>query len=117
MEPFRAFIKPFDAPRRTVKIKIYVLIFSLRLGLGREGLNSNISQVCITLQLLPLIYGQKHLTIITKNVPQKFQWYVLWGSSPWIETKLSVHMTYRGRTGHLLNILRMFNLDPASMGF
>ena len=36
---FYAFIKPFEAPQRSVKIKIY-LIFSLRPGLGRKGLKT-----------------------------------------------------------------------------
>ena len=34
---FTAFIKSFEAPQRSVKLK-FKLIFSLRLGLGREGL-------------------------------------------------------------------------------
>ena len=38
MKAFKAFIKPFDAPQQYVKIKIYVNFFSLRPGLGREGL-------------------------------------------------------------------------------
>ena len=37
MKAFKAFIKPFDTPQRSVKIKL-TLIFSLRPGLGREGL-------------------------------------------------------------------------------
>ena len=32
----KALIKPFEAPQRSVKIEI--VIFSLRLGLGQEGL-------------------------------------------------------------------------------
>ena len=36
---FKAFIKPFDVPQRSVKIKIN-LIFSLRPILGREGLKA-----------------------------------------------------------------------------
>ena len=35
----KAFIKPFEVTQRSVKIKMK-LIFSLCLGLGREGLNS-----------------------------------------------------------------------------
>ena len=34
----KAFIKPFEALQRSVKMK-FNLIFSLRPGLGREGLN------------------------------------------------------------------------------
>ena len=37
MKALKAFIKPFEAPQRSVKIKIYVK-FSLHPGLGREGL-------------------------------------------------------------------------------
>ena len=37
MKALKAFIKPFKAPQRSTKIKIK-LIFSLRLGSGREGL-------------------------------------------------------------------------------
>ena len=39
MKAFKAFIKPFEAPQRSVKIKLN-LIFSLRLGLGGEGLRT-----------------------------------------------------------------------------
>ena len=35
---FKAFIKPFEAPQRSVKKK-FTLIFSLRPGLGQEQLN------------------------------------------------------------------------------
>ena len=45
-----AFIKPFAAPQRSVKIKIE-LNFSLRPGLGREGLNFS-------------VYPKNHLTQI-----------------------------------------------------
>ena len=38
MKAFRALIKPFEVPQRSVKIKFH-LIFSLRQALGREGLN------------------------------------------------------------------------------
>ena len=38
MTAFKAFIKPLEAPQRSVKIK-FNLIFSLRPGLGREGLS------------------------------------------------------------------------------
>ena len=37
MKAFKALIKPFQAPRRSVKKK-FKLIFSLRPGLGWEGL-------------------------------------------------------------------------------
>ena len=40
---FKAFIKHFEAPQRRVKIKTYVN-FSLRPGLGREGLIAYQSQ-------------------------------------------------------------------------
>ena len=36
---FKAFIKPFETPQRSVKIK-FKSIFSFCLGLGREGLNT-----------------------------------------------------------------------------
>ena len=36
-----AFIKLFEAPQRSVKIKIYVKFFSLPPRLGREGLKSS----------------------------------------------------------------------------
>ena len=39
---FKAFIKSFETPQRSVKIKIFNLIFSLRPGLGREGLSNKI---------------------------------------------------------------------------
>ena len=35
MKAFESFIKPFEAPQRSLKSKI----FSLRTALGREGLN------------------------------------------------------------------------------
>ena len=35
----KAFIKPFEAPQRSVKIKIY--LFSLRPGLGGKGFTFN----------------------------------------------------------------------------
>ena len=35
MKALKAFIKPFEAPRRSVKIKFIELIFSLHLGSGR----------------------------------------------------------------------------------
>ena len=38
---FKAFLKPFEAPQRSVKIKIWVN-FSLCLGLGLEGLNEKV---------------------------------------------------------------------------
>ena len=38
MKVFKAFIKPFEVPQRSVKIK-FNLIFSLLPGLGWEGLN------------------------------------------------------------------------------
>ena len=42
MKAFKAFIKPFEAPERSVKIS--KLIFSLRPELGWEGLNVIISK-------------------------------------------------------------------------
>ena len=39
MKAFEAFTKPFEAPQRSVKIKIFKLIFSFCPGFGREGLN------------------------------------------------------------------------------
>ena len=39
-EEFKAFIKPFEAPQRSVKKK-FNLIFRLRPGLGQEGLKRN----------------------------------------------------------------------------
>ena len=39
MKAFKAFIKPFEAVLRSVKIKIRVNFFS-RLGTGREGLKN-----------------------------------------------------------------------------
>ena len=44
MKAFKTFIKPFEAPQRGVKIKIYVNFFSLRPGLGREGLQPVLQQ-------------------------------------------------------------------------
>ena len=39
MKAFKALVEPFDAPQRSVKIKISVNFFSLRPGSGREGLS------------------------------------------------------------------------------
>ena len=39
MKAFKAFMKPFEAPQRSLKIKIN-LIFSLHLESGREGLTN-----------------------------------------------------------------------------
>ena len=39
MKSFKAFIKPFEAPQRSLKIKIW-FTFSLRLELGTKGLSS-----------------------------------------------------------------------------
>ena len=50
MKAFKAFIKPFEAPRRSVEIKIQ-LNFSLRQGLGREGIIA-----CTDQALLDLFY-------------------------------------------------------------
>ena len=41
MTAFKTFIKPFEVPQRSVKIKIKNLIFSLHPGLKREGLKTN----------------------------------------------------------------------------
>ena len=49
-EGLKAFIKPFESPQKSVKIK-FMLIFSLRPGSGREGLR--------TLSELLLINSQK----------------------------------------------------------
>ena len=38
MKALKAFIKPFETPQRSVKIKIKLNFSSLRPGLGREGL-------------------------------------------------------------------------------
>ena len=40
MKTFKVFIKHFEAPQRSVKIKVY-WIFSLLSGLGRKGLREN----------------------------------------------------------------------------
>ena len=45
MVPQKAFIKPFEAPQRSVKIKILWNFFSLRPGLGREGLNVSLEEL------------------------------------------------------------------------
>ena len=53
MKAFKAFIKPFETPQRSVKIK-FNLIFSLCPGLGREGLTG-----CVALPIfifLNMIY-------------------------------------------------------------
>ena len=39
MKVLKAFIKPFEEPQRSVKMKKFKLVFSLRPGLGRPGLN------------------------------------------------------------------------------
>ena len=41
--PFKAFIKPFEAPQRSVKIK-FKLIFSLHLASRREGLTLRVNR-------------------------------------------------------------------------
>ena len=48
MKVFKTFIKPFEAQQRSVKTKIKLFFFSLRPGLGREGLNE------------PFYYSIKH---------------------------------------------------------
>ena len=40
MKALKAFIKPFETPQRSVKIKIN-LVFSLRQGWRQEGLNES----------------------------------------------------------------------------
>ena len=40
MEAFTAFIKPFEVPQRSVKIKIFNKFISFDLGLRQEGLNT-----------------------------------------------------------------------------
>ena len=48
MKTLMAFIKPFEAPQRNVKIK-FKLIFSPCPGPGREGLNPFLKPIYVTL--------------------------------------------------------------------
>ena len=49
MKAFKAFIKTFKAPQRSVKIKIEINFFSFRPGLGQEGL---LFEMCYRLYIL-----------------------------------------------------------------
>ena len=66
MKALKAFIKPFEAPQRSTKIK-FNLIFSLRPGLGREGLKTDYFHFGISVKLFQILQSYKSQNCNLKN--------------------------------------------------